>query len=194
MGLNWLCSPLQIPSQVVANSEILSSGSSTSLSLSLSLSLSPLSLSLCLSLSLLLFPILSTHHVEPPRYPRSVQRQRPGHRVSLDIHSIHPAPLISPKLSIVAVHGLNGGSVKTWTTEETGKFWLGESEMLPHMLKNARILTFGYNASVTSLFGRTCSDHILQHAQTLVAGLVADRHVSMLVSLFLTATEQQNRL
>jgi hypothetical protein len=137
-------------------------------------------------ISLSLSPILSTHHVQPPRYPRSVQRQRTHHRVSLDIHSIHPAPLLPPniKLSIVAVHGLNGGSVKTWTTKETGKFWLGDPEMLPYNLKNARILTFGYDASVTSLLGRTCSDRILQHAQTLVAELVADRQVSRLVSLF----------
>ena len=58
--------------------------------------------------------------------------------------------------------------------------------MLPYILKNARILTFGYDASVTSLFGRTCSDRILQHAQTLIAELVADRQVSRLVSLFLS--------
>jgi hypothetical protein len=50
--------------------------------------------------------------------------------------------------------------------------------MLPKALKNARILTFGYNANVTSLLGSTSSDRVLQHAQTLVAELVADRAVS----------------
>jgi hypothetical protein len=50
--------------------------------------------------------------------------------------------------------------------------------MLPKALKNARILTFGYNANVTSLLGSTSSDRVLQHAHTLVAELVADRAVS----------------
>lgn len=44
-------------------------------------------------------------------------------------------------------------------------------------MKNARILTWGYNANVTSLLGNTSSDRILNHAQTLVAQLEADRSV-----------------
>jgi len=35
----------------------------------------------------------------------------------------------------------------------------------------------GYNANVTALLGDTSSDRILQHAQTLVAQLEADRSV-----------------
>ena len=50
--------------------------------------------------------------------------------------------------------------------------------MLPNTLKNARILTFGYNANVTSLLGSTSSERILQHAQTLVAQLEADRSLA----------------
>jgi protein SERAC1 len=80
--------------------------------------------------------------------------------------------------SIVAVHGLNGDSVKTWTTNRTKKFWIGDADMLPTNLRNARILTFGYDAAVTALLGKTSSDRILQHAHTLVAELVADRQVS----------------
>lgn len=44
-------------------------------------------------------------------------------------------------------------------------------------MSNARILTFGYDASVTAFFGGTSSDSILQHAHTLVAELVADRQL-----------------
>jgi protein SERAC1 len=51
--------------------------------------------------------------------------------------------------------------------------------MLPGALRNARILSFGYNANVTSLFGSTSSDRILQHAQTLVAQLEANRSVNL---------------
>jgi hypothetical protein len=82
-------------------------------------------------------------------------------------------------ISIIAVHGLNGHPVKTWTTEKSKIFWLRDADMLPSNLKSARILTFGHHAAVTALLGRTSSDRILQHAQTLVAELVADREVNL---------------
>ncbi|MCJ1309136.1 hypothetical protein MMC25_002791 [Agyrium rufum] len=78
---------------------------------------------------------------------------------------------------MIAVHGLNGDAFATWTTEKTQKFWLGDSDLLPAHLKRARILTFSYDAAVTAFLGKTSSDRILQHAQTLVAELVADREL-----------------
>lgn len=57
--------------------------------------------------------------------------------------------------------------------------WLKDPNLLPSNLKNSRILTYGYNANVTAMFGKTSSDRILQHAHTLVAELVADREVSL---------------
>ncbi|KAF2252190.1 ribonuclease-like protein p/mrp subunit [Trematosphaeria pertusa] len=82
-----------------------------------------------------------------------------------------------PVVDIVAVHGLNGHRLKTWTTKDTNRFWLGDADLLPSHLKRSRILTFGYDAAVTALLGKTSSDRILQHAQTLVAELVADREL-----------------
>ena len=82
--------------------------------------------------------------------------------------------------SIVAVHGLNGDPLRTWTTEGSEKLWLKDPSLLPSNLKNSRILTYGYNAMVTAVLGKTSSDRILQHAQTLVAELVADREVRLL--------------
>ncbi|KAL9068356.1 MAG: hypothetical protein Q9161_006279 [Pseudevernia consocians] len=76
---------------------------------------------------------------------------------------------------VVAVHGLNGDPFKTWTTEGSEKMWLKDLDLLPSNLKNSRILTYGYNANVMAMFGKTLSDRILQHAHTLVAQLVADR-------------------
>jgi len=49
--------------------------------------------------------------------------------------------------------------------------------MLPRDLPRCRVLTFSYPAVVAKLLGKTSSDRILQHAQTLIAELVADREV-----------------
>ena len=71
--------------------------------------------------------------------------------------------------------------------------WLKDLNLLPSNLKQARILTYGYNANVTAMFGKTSSDRILQHAHTLVAQLVADREVSLagkVVSAMGTKLEQ----
>jgi len=55
--------------------------------------------------------------------------------------------------------------------------WLKDPSLLPSNLKNSRILTYGYDAMVTAVLGKTSSDRILQHAQTLVAELLADREL-----------------
>ena len=81
-------------------------------------------------------------------------------------------------VSLVAVHGLNGDSIKTWTSESHNICWLSHPDFLPKYVKRARVLVWGYNANIASLAGKTASaDRILQHAQTLVAQLQADREV-----------------
>ncbi|CAD6571798.1 MAG: hypothetical protein ASARMPRED_004791 [Alectoria sarmentosa] len=85
-----------------------------------------------------------------------------------------PGP--NAEIDIVAVHGLNGDAFTTWTSDKGNICWLNHQDLLPKYMPNARILTWGYNANVTSLKGRsTSSDRVLQHAQTLVADLQADR-------------------
>ncbi|KAE8395642.1 Alpha/Beta hydrolase protein [Aspergillus alliaceus] len=77
-------------------------------------------------------------------------------------------------VDIVAIHGLNGDAIKTWTHESSNVCWL--RDLLPTYINNARVLTWGYNANVNSLMGRsTSSDRILQHAQTLIEELQSDR-------------------
>ena len=99
--------------------------------------------------------------------------------VEYDFFCVPPAAFyVLTPISIVAVHGLNGHPFNTWTTDKTKTLWLKDDKLLPKNLKQARILTFGYNAAVAALLGRTSSDRILQHAQTLIAELVADRQVS----------------
>ena len=60
--------------------------------------------------------------------------------------------------------------------------------MLPKALPNARIMAWGYNADVHAFRGNTSSDGILQHAQTLVAQLQADREVRDLKMICLPLT------
>lgn len=85
--------------------------------------------------------------------------------------------------SIIAVHGLNGDRVKTWTTDSDNICWLNHPDLLPKYMKHARVLTWGYNANISSLKGRTTSsERILQHAHSLIAQLHADRDVSSYLS------------
>jgi len=87
-------------------------------------------------------------------------------------------PNVSILFSIVAVHGLDGDAIRSWTTEPGKICWLNHPDLLPKYVKKARILTWGYNANTTSFSRRaTSSERILQHAQTLVAHLSADREV-----------------
>ncbi|KZN89782.1 Protein SERAC1 [Penicillium chrysogenum] len=45
---------------------------------------------------------------------------------------------------LVAIHGLNGDAIDTWTHQKTRVMWL--KDLLPEALPNIRIMTFGYNA------------------------------------------------
>ncbi|KAK8035338.1 hypothetical protein PG993_010333 [Apiospora rasikravindrae] len=83
-----------------------------------------------------------------------------------------------PIIDIVAVHGLNGHAVKSFTAERTRCFWLGDGNMLPRDLRSSRIMTFSYPASVAALFDSTSSDTFLQHATTLAQELAADRSIN----------------
>ncbi|KAI0502713.1 ribonuclease-like protein p/mrp subunit [Xylaria bambusicola] len=83
----------------------------------------------------------------------------------------------NPEIDIIAVHGINGDAVHTFSSKSNNRFWLSDDDMLPRDVKNARIMTYSYPASVTALLGGTSSDRILQHAQTMIAELVADREL-----------------
>jgi hypothetical protein len=54
--------------------------------------------------------------------------------------------------SLVAIHGLNGDPIKTWTYKETGVMWL--RDVLPEVLPKARIMTYGYNANFKNFTSR----------------------------------------
>lgn len=72
--------------------------------------------------------------------------------------------------SIVAVHGLGGGPVETWTHPDTGKFWL--KDFLPKKLPQARIMTFGYDAAAAL---RRSKAEFEDYAKALLSSLVDER-------------------
>ncbi|KAI1264767.1 hypothetical protein F5Y18DRAFT_427916 [Xylariaceae sp. FL1019] len=80
------------------------------------------------------------------------------------------------EVDIVAVHGLNGDALRTWTSRKSGISWLSHPEFLPKYIQNARVLVWGYNSSFASFTGAEPSQNrVHHHAQTLIAQLFADR-------------------
>ncbi|PHH91900.1 hypothetical protein CDD83_9843 [Cordyceps sp. RAO-2017] len=80
--------------------------------------------------------------------------------------------------SIVAVHGLNGDARGTWTAGRSGICLLSHPDFLPKYVKKARILSWGYYASFSSLLGQDPSkERIHHHAHTLVSQSSADRRL-----------------
>ena len=78
--------------------------------------------------------------------------------------------------SIVAVHGTNEDHISAWLDTSSGIFWL--RDLLPRYIPSARILTYDYFADEDSSLSDRSSERVLQHAQTLVAELEADRCVN----------------
>ncbi|ERF76311.1 hypothetical protein EPUS_04169 [Endocarpon pusillum Z07020] len=74
---------------------------------------------------------------------------------------------VRPNVDIVAVHGLDGHWKKTWTTE-SDVFWL--QDLLPRVIPNARILSYGYD-SRTHGSSPVSEQYIWQHATALVSDL-----------------------
>jgi hypothetical protein len=72
--------------------------------------------------------------------------------------------------SVVAVHGLGGDAIATWTHPKSKKFWL--KDFLPRQIHDARIMTFGYNADAA--FGQSTAE-IMDHAKGLLVSMVDKR-------------------
>lgn len=74
------------------------------------------------------------------------------------------------KLSVVAVHGLNGDCRRTWThvDPKTKKETLWLKDMLPHKMPYVRPMTFGYHASILA---NTSESGVRDNARSLLMEL-----------------------
>lgn len=89
---------------------------------------------------------------------------RAGHTRGLKIVA-SPAHAV---FDIILIHGLTGDSLRTWQHQPSGVHW--PTDLLPKEIPEARILTFGYDADVTKLFGGPVGQSTLRnHAATLVS-------------------------
>ncbi|KAI9678426.1 MAG: hypothetical protein M1829_002024 [Trizodia sp. TS-e1964] len=80
-----------------------------------------------------------------------------------------------PEVDVVFVHGLGGNPYDTWTYKNPEVFW--PADLLPSVVKNARILTYGYDADVYTFMGGATKDRIHNHAETMLSRLAANRSV-----------------
>ena len=79
-----------------------------------------------------------------------------------------------PVVDICCVHGLEGGSLSTWTLNEL--CW--PRDLLPTDIPDARILTFGYDASLIKFWGKVSQSSLADHALGWLAAL-ADHRVNV---------------
>jgi len=91
-----------------------------------------------------------------------------------DIFGLHTiVPLSSDTsdgIDIVAIHGLNGHYLQTWTDEGTGVNWL--KDLIPKVVPKARVMSFSYNSMLQ--FSKSTSD-VSTFSLQLLEAMVAER-------------------
>lgn len=101
---------------------------------------------------------------------RSGTPERPKRR-DHGLHVLVPAPgKASDRIDIVAIHGLNGHYLRTWTDERTGLNWL--SDLIPRVIPAARVMSLSYNSVLQ--FSKSTAD-VSAFGRQLLEGLMAER-------------------
>jgi hypothetical protein len=76
-------------------------------------------------------------------------------------------------VDIIFIHGLTGNAYNTWLHQESGVHW--PSKLLCQDIPNARIMTWGYDANVSSFWGHTSRNRLGEHAKNLMGDVVRFR-------------------
>jgi hypothetical protein len=79
-----------------------------------------------------------------------------------------------PYPSIIFVHGITGHREHTWSIRKGVRPW--PETLLPPKIPEARILSFGYDATVVSLRPKISSNRIGEHGKNLLAALATHRN------------------
>lgn len=79
--------------------------------------------------------------------------------------------------SIIAIHGLNGHPIESWTAgkKSSGVLWL--RDLLPTLIPSARILSYGYSA-FDDVRGKVTEYSIYEIARNMLAHIAAERKAS----------------
>lgn len=88
--------------------------------------------------------------------------------------------------SIIAVAGLEGHAIESWSNTESGGMWL--QNHLPKDIKNIRVLTYGYNSD---LIGDTMEDTILDLRSNLFTHLLNARKTAQVFILYVYSIRVQ---
>lgn len=85
-------------------------------------------------------------------------------------------------LSIIFVHGLTGHLTRTWTVPGSAAPW--PQELLPKIVKVARILAFGYDSRMTD-WNSVSQNRIGNHSRNLLQEVADYRENDMTVDSFI---------
>ncbi|KAL9623718.1 MAG: hypothetical protein Q9160_001948 [Pyrenula sp. 1 TL-2023] len=84
-----------------------------------------------------------------------------------------PAHGLGTSVDIVFLHGFTGDSQSTWLDKKSGVYW--PKDLLPEDIPTARVLSFGYEADVTKLFGPVSQNTLRNHAENFINDLADKR-------------------
>jgi predicted esterase len=80
--------------------------------------------------------------------------------------------VINALLSIIAVHGLGGDSFSTWTDKSSKSLWLRDFLPQSDHFKDARIMTFGYDArAFIQPFAKATTARVFTFGEALLTAL-----------------------
>ncbi|KAK8079336.1 hypothetical protein PG994_003143 [Apiospora phragmitis] len=120
--------------------------------------------------------MLLIRHVASANLLTAVTVAAPPTERRLGLHRLVPAEgtTDTTTLDIIAIHGLDTESPRTWIYEKNGTqvHWLRDSNMLPAAIPEARIYTYDWNAKV---FDHAPVQTLLGHADNLLGQVAAER-------------------
>lgn len=99
---------------------------------------------------------------------------------SLGIKILYNPPYAN--LDVVFVHGLTGSAYSTWLHEGSGTHW--PRDLIKDDIKDARVMTFGYDADVVRFWHQTAQDGISGYANDLLGKLARKRQGVVYTTLF----------